>query len=74
MISSIDTALSGMQTASRTVAKAANNIATPEKQDTMVEDIVDIKSAEISYKANAAVIKTVSEMEDTLLKTFDEEV
>jgi flagellar hook-associated protein FlgK len=74
MIDTINTALSGMQTASKTVERAASNIADPSKQDTMIEDIVDIKLAENAYKANAAVIRTASDMQDELLKTFDVEV
>ena len=74
MVDAINTALSGMQKASRTVERAAINIATPEKQDTMVEDIVDIKIAENAYKANAAVIRVADDMQDALLSTFDKEV
>lgn len=74
MVDAISTAVSGLQTASRNVAKAAENIADPMKQDQMVEDIVDIKIAENAYKANIAVIKTADRMEDELLRLFDEEV
>jgi flagellar basal body rod protein FlgC len=74
MIDVLNTALSGMQGASRTVEKAASNIADPAKQDGLIEDIVDIKLAETAYKANAAVIRTASDMQDELLKTFDVEV
>lgn len=74
MIDAINTALSGLKQSTRTVEKAATNIADPAKQDTMIEDIVDIKLAETAYKANAAVIRTASDMQDTLLETFDIEV
>lgn len=74
MVDAINTALSGMQNASGRVAKAAENIADPAKQDTMVQDIVDIKSAEISYKANAAVIRASSDMQEDLLRLFDKQV
>ena len=74
MVDAINTALSGMQKASRTVERAAINIATPEKKDTMIEDIVDIKIAENAYKANAAVIRVADDMQDALLSTFDKEV
>ncbi|PCH99882.1 MAG: hypothetical protein COB76_04700 [Alphaproteobacteria bacterium] len=74
MVNAINTALGGLQTASRGVAKAAENIADPAKQDRIVEDIVDIKISEAAYKANAAVIRVTSDMQDELLKTFDKEV
>lgn len=74
MIDAINTALGGMQAASRKVSDAAENIADPAKQDSLVEDIVDIKVAENSYKANAAVIRATSDMQDELLRLFDKEV
>lgn len=74
MVDAISTAISGLQTASRNVAKAAENIADPAKNDQLAEDIVDIKISENAYKANIAVIKTADRMEDALLRLFDEEV
>ena len=74
MMDAINTALGGMQNASRKVSIAAENIADPAKQDNLVEDIVDIKIAENSYKANAAVIRATSDMQDDLLRLFDKEV
>lgn len=70
----INTALSGIQTATKTVNKAASNIANPDKMDRQVEDIVDIKIAETAYKANVKVIQAASDMQDALLEAFDEEV
>lgn len=40
----------------------------------LAEEAVNLKIAEITYKANASVIKTASEMSDALLNTFDERV
>lgn len=74
MIDPISTAISGMNNATKTVSKAADNIADPAKQDRTVEDIVDIKTAEVTFKANAAVIRTASDMSDTLLESFDKDV
>lgn len=74
MIDPMNIALGGIQKASNSVAKAAENIADPAKQDSMVEDIVDIKVAENAFKANVAVLKTTDEMQDELLRLFDEEV
>ena len=74
MIDAINIALGGMQNASRKVSDAAENISDPAKLDNLVEDIVDIKIAENSYKANAAVIRATSEMQDELIRLFDKEV
>lgn len=74
MVDAINTAIGGIQTASRNVARAANNIADPQKQDNQVEDIIDIKINEAAFKANIAVIKAADEIQDELLKIFDEEV
>ena len=40
----------------------------------MAEEAVNLKLAEIAYKANISVLKTASEMSDELLNTFDERV
>lgn len=40
----------------------------------MVEDVMNLKLAEISYKANLKTIQTASEMSDALLNTFDRRV
>lgn len=74
MINALTTALGGLQAASQKVTGAANNIADPAQQDRMIEDIVDLKVGELSFKANAAVIRTTEEMTDELFKAFDEKV
>ena len=38
----------------------------------LAEEAVNLKLAEISYKANLAVLKTAGELSDELLNTFDE--
>jgi hypothetical protein len=70
----INTALGGIQKASYNIGKAANNIADPAKQNNMVEDIVDIKTNEIAFKANVSILKTIDETQNELLKIFDKEV
>lgn len=40
----------------------------------LTEEAVNLKIAEITYKANASVIRTASEMSDELLNMFDERV
>lgn len=39
----------------------------------LAEEAVNMKMAELAYKANISVIKTAEEMQDALLETFDEE-
>lgn len=40
----------------------------------LTEELVNLKRAELSYGANAAVIKTSSEMTDALLNVFDKKI
>ncbi len=40
----------------------------------LTEDVMNLKLAEVAYKANIATIKTASEMSDELLNMFDERV
>lgn len=40
----------------------------------LTEDVMNLKLAEIAYKASLATIKTASEMSDELLNTFDKRV
>lgn len=79
MISAISNALSGLMTASKQVEQSAHNIAnvtTPTEGDQidLSEEAINLKIAETGYKANLATIKTANEMNDELLRLFDEEV
>lgn len=74
MINALSSALSGLQNATQKVNGAAANIADPAQQDRLIEDIVDIKLGETSFKANAAVIRATEEMADEMLRLFDEKV
>lgn len=74
MINAITSALSGLTTASKQVDASAQSIASGTNADNLIKDVVDIKQAEISYKANLAVLKTANELTDELLKAFDETV
>jgi flagellar basal-body rod protein FlgC len=40
----------------------------------LAEEAVNLKIAEITYKANISVLKTADEMSDALLNTFDKRV
>lgn len=74
MNSILSIALNGLNTAINRVDKAAHNIATstlPDKPDTMVEDIVDIKAAEHAFKANLAVMRTAQDMHEDLIDSLD---
>ena len=78
MISAINSALSGILGASKQVESAAANIANNTSSDTsgsnIIEDIVDIRVAETSYKANIQTLKVADDMSQELLKIFDERV
>lgn len=74
MINALTSALGGLQAATQKVNGAAQNIADPAQQDTLVNDVVDLKIGETSFKANTAVIRTTKEMSDELLHIFDEKV
>jgi len=77
MINALSTALSGLLSATQKVDNSAARIASigdGRGQDTLTEDIVDLKVGDIAYKANVAVIETVDELSDELLNLFDEEV
>ena len=53
-------------------ANAAGEVGVPNVD--LAEEAVNLKLAEISYKANVSVLKTAGEMSDELLNTFDERV
>jgi flagellar hook protein FlgE len=83
MVSAIDTALSGLNTASRKVGQAANNIAnmttpgyTTETGDNveLSQEAVNMMVGEAAYKANLKVIQTTSDMDKDLLKLFDKKI
>jgi flagellar hook-associated protein FlgK len=79
MIGAISNALQGLMTSSQSADKAAERIANatnPDYGDTveLSEEAVRLKTAEISYKANLASIKTAQDMSDELMRLFDEKV
>ena len=71
MLNAITSALSGLNTATKRVENAAQNIAISPSQENLIEDVVDIKVAETAYKANVAVLKVADELNEELLSTFD---
>lgn len=100
MIKAIDTAITGLNTASAQINRSAQRIASstalsplsPQKtgaipaQNTpqgvlaiqeqaqsgdLVTDIINLKTASLSYKANLKTIETVNEIFDELLDAFD---
>lgn len=77
MSNTISTALSGIKSATSQINQSANNIANIGNGDggaSLPRDIIDIRVAEVAFKANIAVLKAENELTEELLKTFDEEV
>jgi len=74
MIDAINSALSGLQSASKQVDQSAQNIAEGSPGGRVIEDIVDIKVAETAFKANVATLKTAQDLSEELLRIFDERV
>jgi flagellar basal body rod protein FlgG len=71
MIKAIQSALSGLQNAEKSLNGAAQNIANPMQNDQIIEDIVSIQQAKLNYKANAQVLDRLDELAGELLKTLD---
>ncbi len=74
MINAINSALQGLQSATKQVEQSATRIATEPTPKNLVEDIVDIKVAETAYKANLKVIEIADDLTQELLNAFDETV
>lgn len=74
MINAITSALAGLQNATRQVEKSAERIASSPDLSTNIEDIVNLKVAEASFKANVAVLQTDRDLTRDLFRIFDEEV
>lgn len=75
MIGAINSALSGLQNASKQVEQSAQNIAEgPSSGSNLIEDVVDIRVAETAFRANVQTIQVAQELSDELLRIFDERV
>ncbi len=74
MIDAISSALSGLNNASARIERGAANIASGSDQNRIIEDIVDIKQAEVSYKANIEVLKVAQDLSKELIESFDRSV
>ena len=74
MIEALNNSISGLQKSSLAIAKSADNIANPQRKTEIVEDIVDVKSNQQSFKANAQVLETVKELQEDLYRSVDIEV
>ena len=77
----LSTAISGLNSATERVNRAAESIAQPQTADqsggggsSLPRDIVDLKIGEIEFKANLAVIQTADDLQEELLRTFDKTV
>ena len=74
MISAINSALAGLQKASQQVEESAARIATQPTAENFIEDIVDIRVAETTYKANLKTLQVADELTQELLNSFDKTV
>ncbi len=74
MIDALNTSIQGLQKSSLNVAKAADNIVNPQRGTEIVEDIVDIKVNQQNFEANALVLKTIKELQETLFNSIDIDV
>ncbi len=79
MIGAISNAVQGLFTASQSADKAAERIANATNEDygdtvELSEEAVNLTLAEVSYKANIAALETANEMNDELMRLFDERV
>ena len=79
MIGAISNALQGLMTASQSANKAAERIANVSSEgyaDTieLTEEAINLKMAENSFKANIATIRTIDDMNQELMRIFDERV
>lgn len=67
--------LQGLQAAFQRLETAASSVATgsgqPGGNGRMIEDVVDIKSAQFAVDANAVVLARTDETTETLLGTLD---
>ena len=74
MVEALNNAISGLQKSSLNIAKSADNIANPQRGTDLVEDIIDIEVNAQNFKANALVVDTVQELQETLFNAVDIEV
>ena len=74
MIGAISASVGGLLTAIKTVEKAAESVAQNGAGDNLAEDMVALKTAEISAKANLKTLETAAEMQEELLNSLDIEV
>lgn len=77
MIGAISSALSGIHAASKKADAAATNIAnvsTPGYEVDLANEAVDLKIAEIGFKANVSVMKVADDMSKELGRLFDKKV
>jgi len=71
MIRSIQNSIAGLQQSSLNVAKAADNIANPQRGTEVTKDIIDIKVNANNFKANALVLETTKELTEVLFDSID---
>lgn len=74
MITALNNSMMGMQQASLTVAKSAQNIADPNSQTDVTQDLITMKAAEQNFKANATALSITKDLQEDLYRAVDLEV
>lgn len=63
-----NTAVSGMLSAQSKLVEASRSmVETSTQGEDLIQPVIALKQAEIAHKASAAMVKTASDMSDTLL-------
>jgi hypothetical protein len=68
MIAGLGYSIQGLQQSSYNVAKAADRVADPNRESDLATDLVDVKVNANNFEANALVVQTTSELQDSLFE------
>jgi hypothetical protein len=74
MIKALGFAVQGLQQSSLNVAKAADRVSNPDRTSDLSNDLIDVKINENNFKANAQVIATTKDMQETLFDALGQNV
>jgi len=70
MVEALRPAIQGLQQSSLNVSRAAERIANPNSNSDLASDLVDVKINENSFAANAQVVATTSDLQETLIEAL----
>lgn len=73
-MNAISNAISGLGAATQRVNAAAERVSGVSAPAAQVEDVIELKSAQIAAEANIKMIKHAAEMEQLLVRLLDETV